>query len=155
MLNSELYDILIFTESWLNSSITDSMLYNKNYVMYRLDRTTKRGGGILAYFKLNLCSYYMSEFTTDTIELICINLFSFRFVIVYRPPNEDSFHLSNLCNVITCICDSTDTTVIIGDLNFPHINWNHYTSVHITMDNIFINCIILNSFYPHVDFNTR
>lgn len=47
------FDIIIFTETWLNSSVFDSELFDSRYVVYRRDRESsgfhskKDGGGVL------------------------------------------------------------------------------------------------------------
>ena len=48
------FDIIVFTETWLNSSVTDSMLKWENFQLVRLDRESfrnKRGGGICLYIR--------------------------------------------------------------------------------------------------------
>lgn len=47
------YDIIILCETWLNSSILSSELFDDRFVVYRRDRETsnfrikKEGGGVL------------------------------------------------------------------------------------------------------------
>ena len=47
-------DILTISETWLNSTVTNSEIAIKDYQIYRLDRLHKKGGGVCAYAKKNL-----------------------------------------------------------------------------------------------------
>ena len=53
-MNRPTYDIIIFTETWLNDEITDGMLLNDTYYnLFRLDRIIKTNGcGILIYINI-------------------------------------------------------------------------------------------------------
>ena len=55
MLNYRHYDIIIFTETWLNNSVTNAMLNSLDlYTVYILDRPDNaRGGGIIVYVNIN------------------------------------------------------------------------------------------------------
>ncbi|CAH2083313.1 unnamed protein product [Euphydryas editha] len=43
------YNVIVFTETWLNSNVTNSEFIDKRYTVYRRDRlcseTTKKDGG--------------------------------------------------------------------------------------------------------------
>ena len=79
MLDDRHYDIIIFTESWLNNSVTNAMLNPLHlYTVYRLDSPyNARGGGIIVYFNINYNSLCMTEFLTNGIELLCITFFNY------------------------------------------------------------------------------
>ena len=89
MLNDRNYDIIIFTETWLNNSVTNAILNPLNlYTVYRLDRPDNaRGGGIIVYVNINYNSLCMTEFVTNGIELLCITFFNYRLVTIYMPPD--------------------------------------------------------------------
>ena len=55
LLNSNIFGILIFTETWLNKNIFNSLLHhNDKYTLYRLYRNTNtHGGGILINMHYN------------------------------------------------------------------------------------------------------
>ena len=90
MLNDRHYDIIIFTETWLNNIVTNEMLNPLHlYTVYRLYRTDNaRGGGIIVYVNINYNSLCMTEFFTYGIELLCITFFNYRLVTIYRPPDK-------------------------------------------------------------------
>ena len=71
MLNDRHYDIIIFTQTWLNNSFTNAMLNKLNlYTVYRLDHhDNAHGGGIIVYVNINYNSLCMTDFFTNGIEL--------------------------------------------------------------------------------------
>ena len=48
------YDVLVISESWLNSTTTDAEVEIAGYKITRLDRTKKIGGGVCVYIRLSL-----------------------------------------------------------------------------------------------------
>ena len=56
------YDIIAFSETFLNDSVHNSEISNNNYTIYRSDRKysdvhCQRGGGVLLAVKSNFASY--------------------------------------------------------------------------------------------------
>ena len=98
------YDIIALTETWLTDKIDDRLLTFCKYSFLRLDRnyvnsfnTTKKGGGILVYFKKELEPYVKdienNVMTRHSEELWVTFKKPGRKVltlgIVYRPPSGD------------------------------------------------------------------
>ena len=111
---------------------------DSSYTFFRRDSGyDKRGGGILVYIQNYLKAFCLHKFQIDNIELTCIQMSSYRFVIVYRPPNFDLNQTTLLCDSLTNICDTNDSIIIIGDLNFPDINWHTYSSPNNIFQRIF------------------
>ena len=129
LLNSNIYDILIFTETWLNKNIFNSLLNpNDKYTLYRLDRKTNtNGGGILVYVHLHY-NIYQINLPNNTFELICINVLHFRLCIFYRPPSMNYKNTILLCNLMSRIIDTPESTIFYGDLHLPGIDWFNRTS---------------------------
>ena len=48
------YNVLVISESWLNSTTTDAEVEIAGYKITRLDRTKKIGGGVCVYTRLSL-----------------------------------------------------------------------------------------------------
>ena len=105
IVNSHLYDILIFTETWLNDAIPNAMLLNNNYYnLYRHDRVTKsHGGGILIYINLNYISYNLFVSNNNDMEVYSIKLNDFIFIFIYRPQSSDMVHMIRLCDLLQII----------------------------------------------------
>ena len=136
------FDILCFSETWLNSSYKDEMISMSNFDLFRLDREKgnitnnagkpKRGGGLIIYVIKELSRYTqvienVSTISTD-LEQLWIRIqkpnTSVKIIsCVYRPPAG---------KVAECIKELTSNTryvqdnyrgefVIAGDLN---VNYN-------------------------------
>ena len=123
------------TETWCNPSITNTLLNIPGYFIdpaLRIDRSDTnggRGGGILIYVRngLTILSHnqpnstfnqycYLTVKSADSeINLLCI----------YRSPNSLDINNEKLCELLKLI---KPNTVIIGDINYPNINWKNLTS---------------------------
>ena len=59
------YDIIGVVETWANTEVLDSELQIHGYIMYRLDREHKSGGGLVLYvkddFQSSLCMSLMNS----------------------------------------------------------------------------------------------
>jgi hypothetical protein len=53
LVNLHKIDIFTISETWLNSTVTNSEIAIEDYKIYRLDRLHKRGGGVCAYINQN------------------------------------------------------------------------------------------------------
>ena len=131
LLSGEL-SLIFITESWLSKTVTDAMIDCTNsYTVYRKDRLHKKGGGVIGIVTKRLNSYPIplpSKFDAIEITAFCIvtALATFRFIVVYRPPDynqEAKSYMSLLIDCLKFLCDTTDTVILVGDLNLPYINW--------------------------------
>ena len=107
MLNDMHYDIIIFTETWLNNSVSNAMLNPLHlYTIYRLDLPDiARGGGIIVYVNINYNSLCMTKFVTKGIELLCIQIFNYRIVTIYRPSDMT-------CSPNVLLCDTLNNMYV-------------------------------------------
>ena len=84
--------IIGITESWANNDITDAKLGMEGYVMFRKDRTGRRGGGVLLYMKETIPAYEVQiQEEADCKEVIWCKLVTGHTTVtigvVYRCPN--------------------------------------------------------------------
>ena len=122
-------------ETWLNNSITDNELVCDNYSTYRKDRNT-RGGGILLNISNKFLSKRLINLECDTQNfneiMICeMMYYNIKYVIVlcYRPPNASIEFNINFDKCLKNILDKGYKNIcVMGDLNFPSINWDSVTS---------------------------
>ena len=121
------------TETWLKSYILDAQLHIPGYNISRSDRDKRVGGGVLLYshedipitncesFDDSICQAMFTIF--DTIKM-CV-------ATIYRPPNAShgSFNgvLKFLRNCISDLNDDSFQICIMGDFNFPSIDWQSCT----------------------------
>lgn len=95
MVSEKDFDILTISETWFNSSVTNTSVALDGYKLYRLDRRWKVGRGACAYIKSNLKAKILrniSEITTSGFYQLWLNvqnneLKSFIIGVLYRPPD--------------------------------------------------------------------
>lgn len=121
----------MLTETWLNSKITNSELFEceNHYTVYRSDRTARIGGGVLLAVKESInCS--LVPINTNLELIWCCLTISFKKIILgvcYRSPSNDlSFcdDLHDSLNLITMRFPGVQI-ILLGDFNFPNIVWSH------------------------------
>ena len=119
-------EILIFTETWFNSSsITEIQYFNS----YHTTRTSQRGGGVSIYVKEWLSSKIISHlsFCSSNIEVctvkIEINSFSFYIIALYRPHLDPlELFIDNLCDILNDNELRNKNIIVTGDLNVNILN---------------------------------
>ena len=65
---------------------------------------------------------YQINLPNNTFELICINVLHFRLCIFYRPPPMNYENTILLCNLMSRIIDTPQSTIFYGYINFPEID---------------------------------
>ena len=60
-------------------------------------------------------------------EIVCVDvtlvISKHRFIVVYRPPNNNNFQTAALANLIVNLTHPVYNTIIVGDFNLPKIDW--------------------------------
>lgn len=70
------FDILLFSETWLNDKVSDSSLtLNLGFNLIRLDRRHKRGGGLAVFLLDSLSFVKVYSLSTNGIEILAFDLF--------------------------------------------------------------------------------
>ncbi len=118
-------DIICITETWLTDSYPDSLLSCSGaYQVLQADRGT-RGGGVLMLLLKGIS--FVAVQVADGLELIAADLVSrnckYRIITAYFPPRLDLVCLNEACAEITRLIDVPYLAVILGDFNFPEIDW--------------------------------
>ena len=125
------FDIIAFSETWLNSSTSNNdLLFNSFHPPERKDRTSNSYGGLLLYIRDAL--YYRRRKDLEIADVECIwielNLYTktVLFGLFYRPPNTNVLDHSNLVDSIHLAVDTgIDNIIITGDFN---LNINSQTT---------------------------
>lgn len=128
--------ILAITETWLDSSIADTLVAIQNFTLYRRDRGTGRGGGICFYVHDSL--HVTSTITAADIEVMYIRIApphktSEGLVVgcVYRPPSSTVSFWGQLEESIDQIAHSCKTQpLLLGDLNVNVLNPSQNPNYH-------------------------
>ena len=118
------FDIIAFTETWLNDSILSSdLMFNGFHLPIRKDRPLDPHGGVIIYVNENIAFKRRSDLEFNHIECIWIEVTpnknkSILFGVFYRPPSADSAYMKAIEDSFGLACDSCVNDVIItGDFN--------------------------------------
>jgi hypothetical protein len=137
------------TETWLNYGISDfTLTSNPNYAILRTDRkTTKKGGGVIAFVKWELCPRLIDSTSQKGIDFLLFetNMPALRILLIYVPPTI-SFKYDSLQFLSSYIGEKTscETEIaIIGDFNMPSITWSNFKPIinHSNSSHPLVSCI--------------
>ncbi|KAL8618799.1 hypothetical protein ACOMHN_000227 [Nucella lapillus] len=133
LLDSVKPDILIGTETHLDSDIKDSEIIDKKhgYRVYRKDRV-RGGGGVLILVKETLNSMENPEFETTCEALwVTVKIKGRRSLYIcayYRPDNKDKTSILQWQIAVERVSSIPNAIILIGgDLNFPGWDWAKMT----------------------------
>lgn len=121
-------DIILISESWLQSNVFRSELFPSHYKTFRRDRDLSLGksggGGLLVAFSdwikiVRLQDYEVSSILCETLLLkISYSLSIFYLCLVYLPPPVSINSLKNLFQSLEkCPNINNENLILIGDLN--------------------------------------
>ena len=160
-------DIMCITETWLTTTVSDAMINGKgNYKVFRTDRTSD-GGGVLILCKINPSYKQTVEqiFPADkyqTLETVIVAVSVgddiIRLITVYRPSKYTVNGLTNaslLADLLADVIKVDCSCCVIGDFNFPKVNWVDLTYPSESVRDVIVNCFIKAEFNQVVDFPTR
>ena len=133
--------IIGITESWANDDITDAELGLEGYVMFRIDRMGRRGGGVLLYIKETIPAYEVQlQEEADCSEAILCNLVTGHTTVtigvVYRCPNITKQNNEKIHNAISEV--SKGDCIINGDFNHGNIKWDSLQSTGVEDQKMFV-----------------
>ena len=128
------------------------------YNIYRKDRSGRRGGGVLRDVKSHRTFFRRSDLETDMEMLACLiytrPAFCLLFSVVYRPPGQN-LDFSAKFGAFLNNYSSTNISnlIVVGDFNFPHIDWRTSTSYVSDPDAADFCCLIQDHFLLQVNCN--
>ena len=125
-------DLIALTETWTHDGIGNEYLQITGYeIIARRDREDTeggRGGEVIIYANNNLNAREIetksnfSQYVSIELKCRCEDVFVHA---VYRSPNSNS---DNDAALISLIKEMRGNNIIIGDLNFPDVNWKNGTA---------------------------
>ena len=125
-------DIILVTETWLDSNFENSFLCLDNFIIHRKDRAegSDPHGGVMVCIRSDI---HANIIEIDTYKEICfVNLiikdFRIKVGVVYRPPSTNASDSSDLSRIMRDQLQDCSSFVVFGDFNFPGINWEYMTS---------------------------
>ena len=119
-------DIIMITETWLSSAISDHEVFPTGYHVFRRDRGS-RGGGVLIAVSSNLIASVVAK--PDSCELIAARVLSappLLLLCTYAAPNSPSCYYENIisaCSLLLCSFGPSSLLILAGDFNLPDVDW--------------------------------
>lgn len=153
-------DIILITESWCNDNVSDSMLNLDGYNLepdLRVDRADTLngiGGGLLVYTRKGIV--IKPDNTSNEFNQYCKFQILFNdsqplnVYLIYRSPNSTAENTNLLCDIIE---RADNNSLIIGDFNFPGINWELHTAENKCRP--FLHCVENKFLTQMVDFSSH
>ena len=123
LVNDENPAIILICETWLNDSHEFKL---ENFKVYRRDRIDGNGGGVLICVRDDIPSEGVDIHTVQEICFIRIKINSkiIKVGTAYRPPSQSIENTISFTNQMRDLLQYTSNYVVLGDLNFPGINWS-------------------------------
>ena len=116
-------DVVIITESWTNPDISNNEIDFDDYTLaVRIDRkdtSRGRGGGLLIYLK-NSIKFEVLQLKTSFDQIGGVRVGQLDLIGLYRSPNSTEEENKALNEFIA---NKINPTTIIGDANFPNVDW--------------------------------
>ena len=122
-------DIIGITETWLNEGISNSEIATENFSIYRKDRSEVKGGragGVIVYVRDSVISFPCEELNKYSAESVWCKVMGDKgnvliIGVCYKSLNAEDSEVNELMDVIKKA--SNNMVLIMGDYNFPGINW--------------------------------
>lgn len=132
-------NFILLSETWLKKDFEDSIISLPNYTLVRTDRnnptkSNQIGGGTCIYISDSLKGYDVHAVENNTDRLLNTNIditsidvhissVKFSIICIYRPGNISNSENDILINLISNILRRQKIVYIIGDFNYPEIDW--------------------------------
>lgn len=119
--------IFCCTETWLSDSIYDNEIIPTGFLIVHKDRSS-RGGGVLVVIRDTiLCTSISSPSDIEVVTVAVGAPVNTLLCTVYTPPaSSDAYHTS-LTRYLTSLCSNYKQIILVGDFNFPGVNWSSLT----------------------------
>ena len=117
------------TESWLRDFHLDAQIQLPGYQCIRADRVGRQGGGSLLYVDEGVPIKWSASYDDGTCEAVFCRLpsCSLSIAVVYRPPDAPYDSFSGVLQFLGSNLEKDPDTdlFLMGDFNFPMIDWNN------------------------------
>ena len=158
------HDVICITETWLDDSITDTLLINScAYSIFRCDRKDRSGGGVCILVKnclrvLPVISVHTSD-NLSSVEIVVIDIVGhggkLRLMGAYLNCNCSDDHVTFFRDCVETHMNCSPS-VIVGDFNMPNINWSCLKNVGGTSkQEKFLDAVTNMGLTQYVDFPTH
>lgn len=151
-------DIIGIAESWLTDEVFNGEINLDGFTTFRRDRYEIReakAGGVILYIKNDLMPMACEELNKVKFESVWCKIALKRGEIIvgncYKSPTASIMEINEMFQVLQSV--SKQQVVIMGDFNFPNIDWDTYDSDSHGED--FRDLIFDNFLFQHVKQPTR
>ena len=135
LVDRENIDVVGLTETWGRTDILDSEMEISGFKLFRKDRSAvnnKKGGGVALYVKSDFYSVDYEYLNCKNSESLWCKIYvnQTNYIVVgvcYRSPDADESEVNELFDCIKLACDFNRSVMIMGDFNYPDINWTTLT----------------------------
>ena len=126
MLESNEADVVLVGETFLDSSVPDSILVGASgFSVVRCDRVGRPGGGVAIFTGPRLSVSPLPS--PSGIEAVSVEIAGaterLTLSYFYRPPNSGEDYLSRCCAYLSYLCARDGPLFICSDANLPGIDW--------------------------------
>ena len=148
ILRTEEIDVLCLQETFLTSETNDNQLAVENYGIFRRDRPTGQGGGIIVYVHNRIEARRWFDLEDANLGLIWLELrqreYRGKFLcgFIYRPPNVNAQIDSNIVSNLEGAILNSNETWLLGDVNINLTETNPLPSLPQTLSNIGLHQLI-------------
>lgn len=135
------YDLILLTETWLQSDIMNSEICDSRYDIFRCDRNLamthkSTGGGVMICVRSELGATLTNGWSCASCESVCVTIparalhssVDLHIAIVYVPPvpSRLSDRLEDIKRSISECIDllPSNNYLILGDFNLPQLEWD-------------------------------
>lgn len=127
-------DVFMLSETWATDSLMNSELFAEDYCVYRCDRVTGRGGGVLVAVRSSIsctaividADEILNEYKIDVVGLrIFLHSIFVNFIVVYIPPSTPAFVYDHLFHRLELLDLFDGEFVFVGDFNVPNFDSAH------------------------------
>ena len=144
-------DVVIISETWLNSLTVDGLLDPENcYKIFRRDRSTGRGGGVCILILKCYTAYEIVTSCPPDVELISVDIvvcgLKLRLVGLYRSPgyNKAMVTLANeLRTQLDYLTNVRQPVFIAGDFNCPDVKWTTFEAPNDSVQDVLADFFVL------------
>ena len=129
LLLTDSFDIIAMTETWLDQNYLDCELQLEGYNLYRKDRNSRRGGGVLIAARDHITCIHRTDLEVEA-EMIALEVrpnptTCVLFCVCYKPPGTDESFLVHFRDFLVKYSRTgLANLVVTGDFNYPDIDWN-------------------------------
>jgi len=126
------HDVIGIVETWATNSINDAELATEGYNMFRADRMTCKGGGLIMYIHEKLKSFLCNDMMNTNFKesLWCVieaEEGKFLIGLCYRSTSSNASNDESLLKLLQKTADKRGIShfMIMSDFNLPDIDYEH------------------------------